>query len=136
MNRGSSMGALRFIGNAGAAVLVTEEERLPIADTGTGLKNSDWHYGFVEGPVSDYILQTSVGAEGDFLLVVTIEPLSETPGDVSLTNGDGSAELIYNGTLMPVGVPYERGIHGCSRGGPWVLDVGVDLKVSFSGLFS
>ena len=100
------------------------------------LRDSNWHYGVVPAEETEYVLQTTEGAEGDFISHLTIQPLSETPGDVYLINGDNAPELIYDGSLMPVGVPIDRYIWARSDGGPWAVTTGLDVKVSWSGIVS
>lgn len=123
-------------GSSGGAVPVADDQPLPVADSGSGLQNAGWHYGYMDTPQTAYVLQQAVGAAGNYLRFLTIQPLSETPGDVYLINGDGSPELIYDGTLAPVGVPIRWDVEANSEGGAWALTIGADVKVSWTGWFT
>lgn len=115
---------------------VGPENPLPTSDTGVGLIGAGWHYGFVDTPETDYILRKDVGGEGDFLRFLTIMPLSASPGDVYLTNGDGDPELVYDGSLAVAGVPVRWDVEANSQGGPWTVTLTADVKVSFTGKFT
>lgn len=101
------------------------------------LRNSDWRSIDV-APGATATLQTSAGAAGDFLMAITLIPLTTSPGQCTLTNGSGDAVIIFQGGTDSVGdlSPRTIMIYGCSVGGAWSLTMGTNIRAKASGLFS
>lgn len=87
---------------------------------------------------TNYALQTSAGAAGDYLAVLMIVPGNTSPGVVTFKDGSGSSVTAFPGgassvtTLHPV--PFV--VNARSTSGAWSVTTGANVTVWASGEFS
>ena len=87
---------------------------------------------------TNYALQTSAGAVGDYLAVLMIVPGNTSPGAVTFKDGSGSSVTAFPGgassvtTLHPV--PFV--VNARSTSGAWSVTTGANVTVWASGEFS
>jgi hypothetical protein len=92
----------------------------------------------VAASATNYTLQTTAGAAGDYLAVLMIVPGNTSPGAVTFKDGSGSSITAFPGgassvtTLHPV--PFI--VNARSTDGAWSVTTGVNVTVWASGEFS
>jgi hypothetical protein len=88
---------------------------------------------------TNYALQTTAGAAGDYLAVLMIVPGNTSPGAVTFKDGTGGASITaFPGGANSVAVlaPFPFVVNARSVDGAWSVTTGANVTVWASGEFS
>lgn len=87
---------------------------------------------------TNYALQTSAGAVGDYLCVLTIIPATTSPGVVTFKDGSGSSVTAFPGGASSITTlhPFSFVVNARSTSGAWSVTTGANVTVWASGEFS
>lgn len=95
-------------------------------------------YETVDASQSDQTLGATTGATGDYLLGMTVTPLTTSPGAVAVKDGSGTAYTVFSGGANSVSnlVPFPIGWGAPSTAGAWKITTGTNVKVACFGKFT
>lgn len=87
---------------------------------------------------TNYALQSSAGAIGDYLAVLMIVPGTTSPGAVTFKDGSGSSVTAFPGGASSVTTlhPVSFIVNAISASGAWSVTTGANVTVWASGKFA